>query len=71
MSDYFNPARRYTCEDVRKVLDVECCNSCHDEWDEGYSSPCELVEKISDGEYVEFNVCCKVAEALTPFKVRC
>lgn len=65
MSSYFNPARGYTCTDVKEVLDVECCGSCHNEWDDGYGEPLPLTKRLSDGEYVEFAVCCTVGGGLS------
>ncbi len=37
---------------------VECCSSCHDEWDAGYYSPIEY-HKLENGLFVlTASVCC-------------
>ena len=48
-----------TCDDIKndnRFKDVECCLSCHYEWEDGYNEPCE---EIFEGE--TYFVCCTIA----------
>ena len=44
---------------LHNLSNTSCCDSCHDEWDEGYGDPIELY--IGDKTYY---VCCGVMRAL-------
>lgn len=62
---------RPTCRDFDKIEGFPgCCNSCHDDADEGYGELCHSDIPITSGT-TEASVCCKVmlwidAELLKP-----
>lgn len=45
------------CEEFRKKFDISknCCNSCHQDFDEGYSDLCEI-----EIDHVIYQVCCSI-----------
>jgi hypothetical protein len=51
-----------TCSDIIKQfnLNVDCCLSCHYEFDEGYTNEMCVIH-LDSGE--EVNVCCNVSHA--------
>jgi len=52
------------CRDVAKLtgIDFSCCNSCHDDEDEGYV---DMIEREYRG--VEYHICCAASIALDKF----
>lgn len=49
---------RVYCSDLWELkLQDDCCQSCHDEWDEGYGEPLEEIIKKFDVEF-QFFTCC-------------
>lgn len=56
------------CDDLADVLGIEhregylpsiCCDSCHDDWNEGYDAPSEV-----EHEGRTYRVCCALSRAL-------
>lgn len=45
------------CDEIHGPEKPDCCNSCHDEFDEGYSD--HLNVQLPDGRWT--SVCCTVA----------
>lgn len=52
-----------TCYDLHrdKGIELDCCLSCHQEYDLGYNNMTWIDEEESGGYYYE--VCCKMKEA--------
>ena len=54
----------YYCNDIIKLFNLleGCCDSCHDDWGEGYDTPLEI-ENPDTGEVIAM-VCCYVINSL-------
>lgn len=58
MGSYMKPDRTYSCYEVARVFEFDCCGSCHEDRDYGYSL-CDVTKELANGDWVSLEVCCK------------
>jgi len=50
------------CNDLKKIIDFNCCDSCHDDLDYGYD---DMIYCDFQGE--EYHICCAGYNAIEAF----